>query len=193
MANINSPFGLRFARFISGHMGPSTNDFEIASGLTATIRAGDPIKMTGTGKQITLAAAGNTAHGVFVGCEYVDTSNRNTLGTQWLSGTTTSDGSAAKAKAMDDQKNIIWHIQCDTLAEEDVGSLFDWNAGTGSTVYGQSGAYLDVGAGGAATGKGLRVLRLADIAGNEYGAYAIAEVMFAEGAELGITSGAGGV
>lgn len=193
MANINAPFGLRPARHISSHMGFSSNDFEIASGTAATLREGDPFKMTGTGKQITLAAAGDVAHGVFLGCEYVDQNNRNILGTQWITGSVTLDGSAARATGLDDQKNIVWHIQCDTLAAGDVGNLFDWNVGTGDSVYGRSGAYLDVGAGGATTGKSLRVLRLADLPGNAYGAYAIAEVMFAEGAELGITSGAGGV
>lgn len=193
MANVNKPFGLKPVRNISGNASMAESSYTIASGASGTIRLGDPVKMTGTGNNIVLADAGDVAVGVFVGCTYTDTNNNFQFTQQWITGTTTLDGSAAQALVWDDQKNLVFHIQADTLAAGDVGALADWNAGTGNSLYKTSGAYLDIGATTATTGKGLRILRLADIVGNAYGAYAIAEVMFAEGTMISITSGAGGV
>jgi hypothetical protein len=185
MANVNKPFGLKPVRNISGNASMAESSYTIASGASGTIRLGDPVKMTGTGNNIVLADAGDVAVGVFIGCMYTDSNNNFQFSQQWLTGATTLDGTAAQALVWDDQKNIIWHVQCDSLAATDVGSLCDWAAGTGNSLFKTSGAYLAIGT-TATDSKSLRILRLAEIAGNAYGAYAVAEVMFAEGTMLGI-------
>jgi hypothetical protein len=56
-----------------------------------------------------------------------------------------------------------------------------------------SGLYATVTGVTATTGEPLRVLRLVEREGNDYGAYAKIEVMFAEHAYLSIAAGAGGI
>lgn len=191
MSNRNAPFGLRADRQLSGCTDTSYNPYTIASGESTGFAFGDPVKRTGTDTNIALAAPGDTATGIFVGCTYVDNQNRFVRSRYWPANTTTFDGSAAEATVLDDP-NVIFEIQCDTLAAADIGQLADWAAGTLDTLNQRSGAYLDHSS-LATTGKGLRILRLANKIGNDYGAYAIAEVRFSEHTMMGVTSGAGGV
>ena len=103
-----------------------------------------------------------------------------------------SDGKTdIKAYVIDDP-DVVFEMQADSCAESEVGLLCDWNAGTGSTLTGTSGAYAVVGSTSATTGGSLRVMRLIERPDNEYGAYAKIEVMFAEHAYLSIAAGAGG-
>lgn len=191
MSNNNAPSGLRPLRQLSGCADISMSPYTIASGESTGFAYGDPVKLTGTGNNIALAAAGETPVGVFVGCRYVNTQNQTVRSGYWPAGTTTFDGSAAEADIIDDPL-VIFEIQCDTLAEADIGQLADWAAGSIDTLNKHSGAYLDHSS-LATSGKGLRILRLSPRLGNDYGAYAKAEVRFAEHTLLGATSGAGGV
>lgn len=190
MSNTNAPFGLRPVRQLSGCADISISPYTIASSEATAMALGSPVKLTGTGTNIALAAAGDTAVGVFAGVEYLNTQGEHVRSQYWPAGTVTYDGTDAQALVWDDP-NIIFEIQTATLAKADVGQLADWVAGTLDTLNKRSGAYLDSSL--ATSGKGLRILRLADKVGNDYGAYAIAEVRFAEHTLLGVTSGAGGV
>ena len=69
MANPNSTEG-----FVPvDHQGQGcleTNEYTIALSYTTAIHRGDPVKLTGTGRNIELAAAGDKIVGVFAGVEY---------------------------------------------------------------------------------------------------------------------------
>lgn len=187
MANTNSPFGFRARRHMTGGM-IRLSEYSIASAYSSNIFLGDPVEMTGTGKNIQLAAAANVdSIGVFAGCRYVDSQGNQKFSKYWPASTTATD---IVAMVYDDP-NIVFEMQVDTIAAADVGLLVDWNAGSGSTITGVSGAYADISS-AAATDKSLRILGLVPRVDNAYGAYAKIEVVFAEHALKGVVAGVGG-
>lgn len=188
MANDNAPSGFRATRHLAGG-NIRLSEYSIASGYGTSLYFGDPVEMTGTGKNIAQAAAGNADNiGVFAGCRYVDGQGNQVFSKMWPAGTTATDIVAL----VYDDPNIVFEIQADTLAEGDVGQLVDWNLGSGNSNTGVSGAYADESTKGA-TGKALRVIGLVPRVKNDYGDYAKIEVAFAEHALKGVVSGVGGV
>lgn len=188
MANTNAPLGLRPIRHMTGGS-IRANEYSIASAYASNIFYGHPVEMTGTGKNIQIAAAANADNiGVFAGCRYVDSSGDQQFSRYWPASTTATEIVAL----VYDDPDIVFETQCDTLAEADIGNQMDWNAGTGSTSTGNSGAYADEST-KATTGKSLRILGLVPRPDNAYGAYAKAEVVFAEHALKGVVAGVGGV
>jgi hypothetical protein len=189
MANANSPFGLKVVRHISGGM-TRVSEYSIASGYSTDIFYGDVVEMTGTGKNIAKAAAANADNlGVFKGCRYVDSQGRQVFSKYWPASTTASK---IVALVVDDP-NAVFEVQCDTLAEADIGQLVDIHVGTGSTVTGVSGLYANVGGGTATTNMTLRLLELKPTPDNAYGAYAKAHVIFVEHVMKGVVAGVGGI
>lgn len=187
MPNINGAYGLRPSRHRNGGC-LQTNAYSIASGYAADLFTGDPVVMTGTGRNIALAAAGTTnAIGVFAGCRYIDAEGKPQFKPYWPANTVATE---IEALVYDDP-NIIFSVQCDSLAEADVGQLCDWAAGTGNVKTGLSGAQAE-GSAVAAIDKSLRILKLIPSPDNAYGAYAKAEVQFIEHALTGVVAGVGG-
>lgn len=188
MANTNGPFGFRPVRMVGSSAERST-EYSIASGLNTSIFTGDPVKMTGTGTDITVALGGDTTTiGVFAGCRYINDQGQPTWARYWPANATYTN---AVALVWDDP-NTVFECQVDTLNAADVSLLADWNDGAGSTATGMSGRSL-VGSAGATTGKSARILRLTPIPDNAYGAYAKAEVLLIEHALRGVVAGVGGV
>lgn len=187
MANTNAPFGLLPYKHPSGK--ERLSEYTIATGYTSNICRGDPVELTGTGKNIQLAAAANADNlGVFAGCRYVNAAGEQKNSPYWPASTTATD---IVALVWDDPE-IIYQIEGDTVNEADIGLLADWNAGTASTTYGRSGAYAVVSA-GATTNQALRLLGLVPRVGNAYGAYAKVLVKFSEHALSNAVAGVGGV
>ncbi len=189
MSNVNSPFGLRAVRHMTGGC-VRTNEYSIASAYNTSIKKGDIVQMTGTGKNIAISAAGNADNiGVFQGCHYVDSTGSQQWSNQWPANQVATE---IVANIYDDP-NIVYEVQCDTLAEGDIGALVDINVGTGSTVTGISGLYADVGAGTDTANDNLRLLELKKSPDNAYGAYAKAFVCFAEHVLGRVVAGVGGI
>ena len=164
--------------------------YSIATGYTSNIFTGDPVQMTGTGKNIALAEAGNVDNlGVFAGCRYVNAAGEQIFAKYWAASTTATDIVAL----VYDDPNIEYEIQADTIAEASVGQLVDWDAGTGSTTTGMSGTYADLTSGTATSGKSLRIMGLVNRPDNAYGQYAKIRVTFAEHALKGVILGVGGI
>lgn len=190
MANNDAPYGLRPSRKLGG--GAVANDgYTIADGQAGAIFSGDVVMMTGTGKNIEIAPAG-TANpiGVFAGCNFIGADGRVTFSPYWPDAQALEANTVCQALVYDDP-NIIFRAQADTAAAADVGALCDWVAGTGNIKTGRSGTQAQ-GSLTATLGLGLRIMGLLPEVGNEYGAYAEVEVMFAEHALTGIVAGAGG-
>lgn len=188
MANTNAPFGLRPVRLFNGGDIRST-EYSIASNYGTKIFLGDVVQMTGTGKNIEVAAGGNVDNlGVFAGCSYINEQGRPTWSHYWPA---SSSFTQVKALVWDDP-NLIFEAQVDTLAEADIGQLIDWDDGTGNTLTGLSGRQLAA-TSLAATDKSLRIMRLSSYPDNAYGAYAKAEVMFIEHVLKGVVAGVGGI
>ncbi len=189
MANANAKYGLKPVRTL-GSDNVNQNVYSIATDYATAIYSGDVVEMTGTGKNVTKAAATNVDNlGVFVGCSYTDANGKPTFSAYWPG---VSDGKAnIKAFVLDDPETIF-EVAADTVAEGDVGALCDWNVGTGSTLTGLSGLYA-VASATATTGKSLRIMGLVDRPDNAYGAYGKIEVMFATHALGRVVAGVGGV
>lgn len=167
-------------------------EYSIASGYNAALGKGDPVELTGTGTNIQKAAAQNEDNiGVFAGVRYTDTLG-NPIFTEYWTAATATKGSVAAVALVWDDPNIVFRIQCDTLAQADVGALADWDAGAPSATTRLSGCELVASVTGT-TGKSIRILGLSDIQDNAVGAYAKADVMFAEHALMTGAAGAGGV
>lgn len=163
--------------------------YSIASGYATALGKGDPVELTGTGRNIQKAAAENVDNiGVFAGVSYVDAQGVPQYSEYWPASTAATQ---IKALVWDDP-SIVFRVQCDTLAEGDVGALADWDAGTPDADTRLSGVELVASSTGT-SGKGIRILGLSALPGNAYGAHAMADVVFAEHALLTGAAGAGGV
>lgn len=168
------------------------SEYSIASGYNAALGKGDPVELTGTGTNIQKAAAQNVDNlGVFAGVRYTDSLGNPIFTEYWTANTATKGAVDAVALVWDDP-NIVYRIQCDTLALADVGALADWDAGAPSATTRLSGCELVASSTGT-TGKSIRILGLSDIPDNVVGAYAKADVVFAEHALATGAAGAGGV
>lgn len=188
MANVDGAFGLRPVRHRSGGV-IKMSEYSIASAYSTSIFIGDVVEMTGTGRNIQVAAGGNVDNiGVFAGCRYVNAQGEQVFSRYWPASTVAS---SIVALVYDDP-NIIFEGQCDTLAEGDVGALADYDDGAGSASTGLSGREVVASVTGT-TGKTLRIERLVPRPDNAYGAYAKAEFSFAEHVLKGVVSGVGGI
>jgi hypothetical protein len=191
MANVNGPFGLRPVRKLGG--GEITqNEYSIATAYATAIYTGDVVEMSGTGRDITQAAATNVDNiGVFRGCSYVDANGRWTFSPYWPG---VSDGKTTIVAYVIDDPDVVFECQATTIAEADIGNVAQILVGSGSANTGISALQWDGGnkaANGA--GKSLRAMRLVNRPDNAYGAYAKIEVMFAEHALMGVISAVGGI
>jgi len=188
MANKDGKFGLRPVRKLSGG-NICTSNYDISTTYATAIYTGDVVELSGTGLNITKAAATNEDNlGVFAGCSYVTAAGTPTWSPYWPG---VSDGKTSIVAHVYVDPFIVYEVQMDTLAEANIGTVCDWNVGTGSASTGLSGAYGVAGSG--TTAGSLRVLRLVDRPDNAYGAYAKAEVTLAESIFLTGTTSAGGV
>lgn len=191
MANVDNAIGFYPVKHRGGGE-IRLGQYTIASEYSAAIGRGDVVELTGTGKNIQVAAAANEDNlGVFWGCKYVDTNGNPVYSEYWPASTATKGGVAATALVYDDP-GIVFRVQCDTLAAADVGALADYDSGTASSTTRLSGRELVASSTGT-TGKAIRILGLSNIPDNAYGAYAKADVVFAEHIGLTGTTAAGGV
>ncbi|MGH1372981.1 MAG: hypothetical protein ACRBBW_13155 [Cellvibrionaceae bacterium] len=188
MANTNAPSGLQPFRHLTGGQVRS-NEYSIASGYNTALYAGDVVEMTGTGKNVKQAAAGNVDNiGVFAGCRYVNELGEQKFSQYWPASTVATE---IVAYVYDDP-NIVFQAQCNTLSAGDVGQLVDWEVAAGVPAIGKSATIVDVATGTAAAGMALRIVELKPEVTNEYGANAKALVIFAEHALKTGAVGAGG-
>ncbi len=74
MPNVDRPSGLIASRHTAGGTPQRFGGYTIASALAENIYSGDPVDLTGTGRNIALATAGidNPIVGIFAGVKYVD-------------------------------------------------------------------------------------------------------------------------
>lgn len=191
MANVDAAIGFVPIKRIGGG-DIRLGQYTIANAYNTALGAGDPVQLTGTGRNIEKAAATNEDNiGVFVGCHYVDSQGNQVWSEYWPASTSTKNSAGATALVVDDPF-VVFRIQTDTLAAGDIGALADWDAGTPSAVTRLSGVELVASVTGQ-TGKSIRILGLSPIPDNAYGAHAKADVVFAEHVLLTGASGAGGV
>lgn len=157
MSNTFAPFGLSQ---IGGNPGAAPNFEQAAYSIlysdTTKIYTGDPVKMTAAGyvSAWTPGTAVSQLFGIFAGCEYLSTSQGRVVwspywpGADVASGAQTSivawvvpcaPGSAPKFIAQTGNSNTT----ATAVTQADIGQNIDVAMGTGNTLNGRSGAYLD--------------------------------------------------
>lgn len=183
MANTDAAFGLRPVRHLDGSdWNGALNEYSIASGYGTNLFIGDPLVMVSDGT-VARAAAGDTdIVGVFMGCAYTSSNDGgvNSLDRKyWPASTVASDAVAFVCDAPD----VIFHVQADddsaAIAATDVGANADILVTAGSTTTYTSGVELDASSITASTAQ-LRILRLAKLPNNEWGDFAVVEVLINE-------------
>lgn len=172
MANENAPNGLKPQRKLGGGDTAVSGGYTIASELAQDIFSGMRVKRTGVGLNIVPAAAADLAIGVFQGVHYIDHRGLAQFHRNWVSGTVATEIEAF----VQDDPDMVFEVQCDTLAAADIGKTANMNGVTGSAVSGNSTAFL-VASTAVNDGGTLRILRKVDRPDNEYGAFCRAEVV----------------
>ena len=154
MANINAPFGLKQLQSATG--APSNYEMiyrQIAYNDSTKIYTGDPVKQLNTGyiAQWTATTAVSQLIGIFAGCEYLSSSQGKMVSSPYWPGADVASTAQSTIVAKIIPCNLAaastFLVQSDStgVAVADVGQNVDVALGTGSTLTGQSGAYLDVG------------------------------------------------
>jgi hypothetical protein len=169
----------------------TTNPYSVLTTDTTAIYRGDVVELTGTGKIVQKSAAANADNiGVFAGCEYDDANGKRVFSKYWPG---VSDSKTNIVAYVWDDPHIIWECQADGCTSAEVGTVCDWNVGTGNTKSGLSGLYAVVSGLSATTGGSLRVVGLVDRPDNAYGSYAKIEVQLIEHVANQTISGLGGI
>ena len=157
MANNFAPFGFRPVNTSNGPMNWRISTRRIASTNATPIYKGDavvPLVGPATG-YITQAIGGSTAAaplaGIFWGCQYLSTSQKRTVWSQYWPG---SDATGDVIAYTIDDPNARFIVQTSgagfqisgtptNFGTSPVGQYCDLNAGTGDALTQQSGAFVD--------------------------------------------------
>lgn len=182
MANTNAPFGAMPYTGADGAAptyGMTTR--LIAYDDTTKIYRGDLVKQLNTGyiAQWTASTGVSQAAGVFWGCKYYSVSQKTTVFSPYWPGADVATNAVVTAFLIPINTAVPpkFVVQADGtgLAFTNVGQNIDVAMGTGSTLTGMSGMYLDTGTLGTTATLPFRILRLfSDVGvgnGTEAGAY----------------------
>lgn len=121
------PYGFQAVSHMAGGVPGRTGavEYTIATGESADIMSGDMVKSTGTGRNVTLCAAGENYVGIFLGCEYREPDGEVIFRNYWPGGQATQSNTTIKALVIDDP-NLNFEAQMNgALAAADVGQLVD--------------------------------------------------------------------
>lgn len=157
MSATSAPFGLRPVYHPSGQARAA--EYAIDAAYTTSIFKGDPVILNTNGT-VTRSAAGNTLHGVFAGCEYVDPTGKPTYSNYWPGTASCTD---IKAYVYTDAE-IVYEIQAvSALTQAIIGDEMDISTyAAGSTSTGLSIVSANpASAAGAGASAQLRVLGVA--------------------------------
>lgn len=175
--NVDRPAGLIPVRHRAGGTPGRLGAYTIASALAENIYSGDPVDLTGTGRNIALATAGtdNPIVGIFAGVNYVDSNGEQQFRPRWPSGTVATE---IEAFVYDDP-NMEFVGQVDDtlgLVEAEVGLNANLVAGAGSNFTGRSAWQIDKTGMAVTATLQVRILGLARRVDNDYGQFAKARV-----------------
>lgn len=174
MANVDSPFGLRPVRYMSGApYNGAVNIYSTAAGDATAIFVGDPVIISGTAQTIDgviyqdvdQAATGNVIVGAVVAVLPVtrDSTIHRAASTQRL-------------LAVADDPNLLFEIQevsgGTALTADDMGLNANFVVGTGNATTGLSGVELNNATEATTNTLDLQIVAFANRPGNEIGEHA---------------------
>ena len=153
MANTFAPFGFRPISTSNGPMNWRISTRRVASSAGAIYRGDAVVPVTGTPNGYIIQATASTVPlaGVFWGCQYLSTSQKRVIWSQYWPG---SDATGDVIAYVIDDPNARFIVQTSgasfqitgsntTFTSSPVGQLAQLNVGSGSTTTQQSGMYLD--------------------------------------------------
>ncbi len=174
MANVDSPFGLRPVRYMSGApYNGAVNIYSIAAGDGTATFLGDPVKIAGTAQTIdgviyqdvVQAATGDVVVGTVVGVLPV---TRDSL--------IHRAASTQRLIAVADDPNLVFEIQevsgGTPLAANDIGLNANFVVGTGNATTGMSGVELNNSGEATTNTLDLQIVGFVNRPGNEIGEHA---------------------
>jgi len=158
MSTTSAPFGFRLARQPGVHGTP--RPFPLLSGYAVTLQQGDAVNLLGTigttsnGGTVGIATtdqsrtgtvSGVPVLGIFVGCEYIDSTGKPVKDKQWIASTATYGAADAIAWVIEGDQNEF-EVQADgAIGTIEIGAQYDMIgfAAAGSTALGISPQMLN--------------------------------------------------
>ncbi len=147
MANTFAPFG--FQQYSGTGSAPT---YEQAVGFcaynTAAMYSGDPIFQNSDGSWYPTTPGTGIVAGIFVGCKYLSVSQKRTVWSNYWGAADVASTNTVEVYAVNDP-NATFKVQVGGstsvgAAATDIGANVQFAYGTGSTLSGISGAYLDI-------------------------------------------------
>ena len=182
---LTSGFGFRLARQPSVHGTPRR--FPITSGYGHNIFAGDPVSLAGTATgegtielstldgSRTGTIAAMPILGIFLGCEYTDSTGKPVKSPYWPASTAQLANTVAWAIVAEGDSNEFECYANGAIALSDIGTQADWANGAspyGSTTTGISGAFISATPTASASQGGFQIVDFVenanDTAGDAY-------------------------
>ncbi len=153
MANTFAPFGFGvMGRQDGAAWSANQTEYYILYSQTHVIYTGDVVALEGDGYIDTLAPGTTAPVGIFNGCEYISSSQGKLVFSPQFPGGDQITNGIVRAFVIDDP-NATFFVQTGWAAgspapatQAMVGSNCQYANGTGSTLTGQSGAYIDLNA-----------------------------------------------
>lgn len=153
MSNTFAPFGFAAAGRMDGApWSGNQTEYLIAYNNTHQIYSGDIVTMLGTGYIDTLSPGTTPPLGIFNGCSYISSSQGKLVFSPQFPGADQITNGIVKAYVIDDPAEQFY-VQSGWAAgspapvtQAMVGANAQYANGTGSTLTGRSGAYLDINA-----------------------------------------------
>ena len=147
MANTNTPFGFSQTRGTGSAPTYEQVPALIASTNSTAIFFGDPVVQLNTGyiAQASSNSAANGVAGIFVGCQYLSTSQKRTVWSNYWPG---SDANGDVTAYIVNDPNAQFLVQSGgstttAVGVADIGANIGFAVGTGNTSSGISAAYAD--------------------------------------------------
>lgn len=142
MANVNTPFG--FTQYRGNGSAPTYEQVvaTIQSTDTTPIFCNDPVAPTAAGYITQASSNAVQLAGIFVGCKYLSTSQKRTVWSRWWPG---ADNTGDVEAYIINDPNARWLVQSDAtgVTRAAINANIGFAIGSGNTVTGTSGAYLD--------------------------------------------------
>jgi len=131
MSAVSAPFGFRAAYNPSGVIRP--RKYTIASAYNTAIYSGNPVMLEGTGGTITVAGTTGDILGIFVGCEYKDSTGKPTVSNVWPASTTATE---IVAWVIDDYTTVFEVQNVGSVTQANIGEEANVSALSGSAFTG---------------------------------------------------------
>ena len=143
MANTNAPFGFR--QYSGTGSAPTYEQVPVRIAYDATnIFFGDPVTPTNGGLVVQGAGADAQTAGVFVGCQYLSVSQKRTVWSNYWPGSDVAATNYVIGYIVNDPNaKFLAQVGTTGLVVADVNSNIDYAIGSGNTMSGISGAFLD--------------------------------------------------